>query len=206
MDWTSIYLKTEDFNVFILGTGEVATRRANKFLDHGANVILYGDVLDSEIENKGAVLETSNNFEELVSWADMVVIASGDKNLCEKVSLLAKDKLLNRADFPQKGNVIVPNSFNIADDIEISISTKGKSPLVSKYLRKKIQKIITEEDIAKIELQSYARERLKSIVKGQKNRRNHLYNIFEDKNIEELIRNNRIDEAKEYINGKINEE
>ena len=206
MDWTSIYLKTEDFNVFILGTGEVATRRANKFLDHGANVILYGDVLDSEIENKGAVLETSNNFEELVSWADMVVIASGDKNLCEKVSLLAKDKLLNRADFPQKGNVIVPNSFNIADDIEISISTKGKSPLVSKYLRKKIQRIITEEDIAKIELQSYARERLKSIVKGQKNRRNHLYNIFEDKNIEELIRNNRIDEAKEYINGKINEE
>lgn len=42
MDWTSLYLKTANLNVFILGTGEVATRRANKFLDHGANVKLAG--------------------------------------------------------------------------------------------------------------------------------------------------------------------
>ena len=28
MDWTSLYLKTANLNVFILGTGEVATRRA----------------------------------------------------------------------------------------------------------------------------------------------------------------------------------
>lgn len=206
MDWTSIYLKTEDFNVFILGTGEVATRRAHKFLDHGANVILHGDCLDSEIKNKGAVLETSNNFEELVSWANLVVIASGDRELCEKVSALAKDKLLNRADFPDEGNVIVPNSFSIADDIEISIFTNGKSPLVSKYLRKKIQKIITGEDIIKIELQSYARKKLKNTVEGQKNRRDYLYSIFEDEAIEELIRNNRIEEAKEYIDEKINGE
>lgn len=206
MDWTSIYLKTEDFNVFILGTGEVATRRAHKFLDHGANVILYGDCLDSELEKKGALLKSSDDLEELVLWADLVVIASGDKALCEEVSILAKDKLLNRADFPQKGNVIVPNSFNIDEDIEISIFTKGKSPLVSKYLRRKIQEIITEEDIIKIRLQSYAREKLKTSIEGQKNRKDYLYDIFEDETIEELIRNNRIDEAKRYIDEKISEE
>ena len=49
MDWTSIYLKTSNLNVFILGTGEVATRRANKFLDHGANVKLAGDNLADEL-------------------------------------------------------------------------------------------------------------------------------------------------------------
>ncbi|WP_459537523.1 NAD(P)-dependent oxidoreductase, partial [Methanobrevibacter sp.] len=52
MDWTSLYFKTSDLNVFILGTGEVATRRANKFLDHGANVRLAGNSLSSELEHK----------------------------------------------------------------------------------------------------------------------------------------------------------
>ena len=33
MGVTPLYLEVEDKNVFILGTGEVATRRANRFLD-----------------------------------------------------------------------------------------------------------------------------------------------------------------------------
>lgn len=206
MDWTSIYLKTENSNVFILGTGEVATRRAHKFLNHGANVILVGESLNPELAKKGAILKSHENINQLVEWADVVVIATGDEELAEEVSLLAKNKLLNRADFPKKGNVIVPNSFNISDDVEISIFTKGKSPLVSKYLRRKIQSIITEKDIIKIELQDYARKRLKENVACQKNRKDYLYEIFEDETLEDLIDENKIQQAKEYIDKKINGE
>lgn len=206
MDWTSIYLKTENSNVFILGTGEVATRRAHKFLNHGANVILVGESLNPELTKKGAILKSHENINQLVQWADVVVIATGDEELAEEVSLLAKNKLLNRADFPKKGNVIVPNSFNISDDVEISIFTKGKSPLVSKYLRRKIQSIITEKDIIKIELQDYGRKRLKENVAGQKNRKDYLYEIFEDETLEDLIDENKIQQAKEYIDKKINGE
>ena len=46
MNWTSCYLKTSDLKVFVLGTGEVATRRANRFLDHRAFVKLAGSDLD----------------------------------------------------------------------------------------------------------------------------------------------------------------
>ena len=99
MDWTSLYLKTANLNVFILGTGEVATRRANKFLDHGANVKLAGDVLDKELINKGAVLASVDDVVNLVQWSDVVVIASGDRELSDYVSKIAEDKLLNRADF-----------------------------------------------------------------------------------------------------------
>lgn len=205
MDWTAVYLQTKNYNIFILGTGEVATRRAHKFLDHGANVILVGDYLDPEIEKKGAILQSFENIEELISWADLVVIASNNEQFCDEVSILAKDKLLNRADFPQKGNLIIPNSFNISDDIEISIFTNGKSPLISKYLREKIQSIITKEDIIKLELQDYARNQLKIKVSGQKNRKKFLYNLFNDEIIEKLIINNSIQEAKQYIDKKINE-
>jgi precorrin-2 dehydrogenase/sirohydrochlorin ferrochelatase len=202
MNWTSLYLKTSDMNVFILGTGEVATRRANKFLDHGANVRLAGNFLSDELADKGAVLCSTDEVDELVNWSDLVVIASGDEELSDYVSNLAKDKLVNRADLPYDGDVIVPTSFNIGD-IEISIFTNGKSPLMARQLRKKIQSIITAEDILEIELQDYARSLLKDSVENQKERRDYLYSIFEDEKINDFIKNNQIDEAKLYIDNLI---
>lgn len=198
MDWTSLYLKTSSLNVFILGTGEVATRRANKFLDHGANVKLAGNNLPLELENKGAVLTSTDDVDDLVEWADLVVVASGDEELSDYVSKIAGDKLINRADFPLEGNIIVPTSFNIGD-IEISIFTNGKSPLMARQLRKKIQSIITENDIMQIELQDFARSILKEKVNDQKERRDCLYTIFEDEKISEFIEDKQIDEAKDYI-------
>lgn len=202
MHWTSLYLKTSNLNVFILGTGEVATRRANKFLDHGANVRLAGNHLDDELKSKGAILYSTDEIDNLVQWADLVVVASADEEMCKHVCEIAPDKLVNRADFPQEGDVIVPTSFNIGD-IEISIFTNGKSPLMARQLRKKIQSIITEEDVLEIELQSYARGKLKEVVENQKDRRDCLYEIFEDEQINEFIENRRIDEAKNYIDNLI---
>ena len=198
MDWTSLYLKTSGLNVFILGTGEVATRRANKFLDHGAIVKLAGNSIDEELSNKGAELHSTDEADELVEWADLVVIASGDKDLSNHVADISKDKLLNRADFPDDGDIIVPTSFNIGD-IEISIFTGGKSPLMARQLRKRIQSIITEEDILEIELQDYSRSLLKEYVPDQKDRRDYLYRIFEDEMIKGLIESKKIDEAKAVI-------
>lgn len=198
MDWTSIYINTDDCNVFILGTGEVATRRAHKFLDHGANVILAGESIDSELTEKGALLKSTLDVDELVKWADIVIIASGDRKLADYTSKIASGKLINRADYPDKGNIIVPNSFYVGD-VEISIFTGSKSPLISKYLRKKIQDIITDEDIIKIELQDYARKLLKQNVDNQKSRKKMLYELFEDKNLDEFIKCGNVDQAKLYI-------
>ena len=198
MDWTSIYLKTHDLNVFILGTGEVASRRADKFLNHGANVRLAGNNLDDELKNKGAELCSTNDVDYLVEWADLIVVASGDEELSQYVANIAKDKLINRADFPDDGNVIVPTSFEIGN-IEFSIFTKGKSPLMARQLRKKIQSVITEEDILKIEIQDYARCLLKESVSNQKERRKYLYQILDDENLGVFIENNEIDKAKEHV-------
>ena len=198
MDWTALYLKTSGLKVFILGTGEVATRRANKFLDHGAIVKLAGNSIDDELLMKGAELFSPDDADELVDWADLVVVASGDKQLSDYVSDISKDKLINRADFPDGGDIIVPTSFNIGD-IEISIFTNGKSPLMARQLRKRIQSIITEKDILEIELQDYSRSLLKKYVPNQKDRRDYLYKIFEDKKIQNLIESGEINKAKAVI-------
>ena len=202
MDWTSLYFKTSNLNVFILGTGEVASRRANKFLDHGANVRLAGNSLSDDLKDKGADLYSIGDVDELVEWSDLVVVASGDEELSEHVSEIAQNKLVNRADFPLKGDIIVPTSFEIGD-VEISIFTNGKSPLMARQLRKKIQSIITEEDILEIELQDYARLELKKVLKNQKERRQVLYEIFEDEKIRGYVENRQMDDAKDYIDNLI---
>ena len=202
MDWTSLYFKTSGLNVFILGTGEVASRRANRFLDHGACVRLAGNDLSEELFDKGAELYSTDDVDELVNWCDIVVVASGDGELSDYVSKIAGDKLINRADYPDKGNIIVPTSFSIGD-VEISIFTNGKSPLMARQLRKKIQSIISDEDILEIELQDYARVQLKEIIPDQKERRNCLYEIFEDENINGYIKLGEVDEAKRCIDDLI---
>ena len=208
MDWTALYLKTSGLKVFILGTGEVATRRANRFLDHGASVKLAGSSISDELLEKGAELHSTDEVDGLVEWCDLVVVASGDKELCEYVSDISGEKLVNRADEPDLGDIIVPTSFNIGD-VEISIFTGGKSPLMARQLRKKIQSLITEEDILEIELQDYSRSLLKEIIPNQKDRRNYLYKIFDDENIQNLIKSREIDEAKavicELIKGDFND-
>jgi len=204
MSFTSLFLEMEDKNVFILGTGEVATRRANRFIDKGANVILAGTRIEKELVEKGGILKPLENIDRLVEWSDIVIIASGDKELSDYVASISKDKLLNRADKPNEGNLIIPTSFLI-DDIEISIYTKGKSPLMAKELRKKIQKTITNEDILEIKLQDYGRSLLKEKLKEQKDRKEYLYKILHDKKIKEYLKNDNLEEAKKLVKVLIDE-
>ena len=205
MGLTSLFLEVENKNVFILGTGEVATRRAHRFLDKGANVILAGNSIDEELTKKGAVLTPLKDLEDLVKWSDIVITASGDEELCEYIASISQGKLINRADKPEKGNIIAPTSFLI-DDIEISIYTNGQSPLMARELRKKIQSIITEEDILEIKLQSYARTLLKGKIDNQKLRKEYLENILKNENIKQCLRENKLDEAKGLVEDIINSE
>ena len=203
MGLTSLFLEVENKNVFILGTGEVATRRAHRFLDKGANVILAGNSIDEELAETGAILTPLKDLEEMVKWSDIVITASGDEELCEYIASISQGKLINRADKPEKGNIIAPTSFLI-DDIEISIYTNGQSPLMARELRKKIQSIITEEDILEIKLQSYARNLLKEKIEDQKVRKEYLENILNNEDIKYCLKENKLDEAKGLAEELIN--
>lgn len=201
MKWTSLFLNTDGKNVFILGTGEVAQRRAERFLEGGSNVILYGKTIPQKLLDKGVILEKDNSetsYNKLVEWSDIVIIASGDHDLNEYVSSISGEKLLNRADYPEKGDLIVPTSFYI-EDIQISIFTNGKSPLMAQKLRKKIQSTIFREDILQIKLQEYARKILKEKFEDQKVRKEYLYKILENKDVDNLLKEEKLKEAKIYI-------
>lgn len=208
MKLTSLLLNTDGKNIFILGNGEVAKRRAEKFLEGGSNVILSGKTIPQELLDKGVMLEkdtSEDSYKKLVEWADIIVIASGDHDLNEYISSISGEKLLNRADYPEKGNLIVPISFYI-DDVQISIFTNGKSPLMARELRKKIEKLITNEDLLQIKLQDYSRNILKEKFDNQKNRKEYLYKVLKNNDIKNLLKEEKLEEAKKLAENIINKE
>jgi precorrin-2 dehydrogenase / sirohydrochlorin ferrochelatase len=198
MGWTPLYLEMQEKNVLVVGAGEVGQRRALRFLKSGANVIITAGHPSDELKEMGAIYKSRKELPELVDWADLVVVASGDPQLNQEVAHLAKNKLINRADHPEEGNLIVPSSFFIKD-VQFSIFTQGKSPLMAKELRKRIQAMIKEEDILKMELQHFTRQLLKEKIHGQKNRRDYLYQILNDKKINELLDKGELEEAQAYV-------
>ena len=197
MGWTPLYLNMSEKKVLIVGSGEVGSRRCERFLDAGAQVVVLGDHVNQDLVHLGALAKPLDELDQWITWADIVVAASGDHELNYRVGEMSGNKLVNRADNPNDGNLIVPSSFFIGD-VQICIFTGGKSPLMSKELRKKIQKVIKPEDIYQLELQYYARNILKQKITDQKTRREYLYKILDDPEIRNMLRNGNLESAKKY--------
>jgi len=198
MGWTPLYLEMKDNKVLIVGSGEVGSRRSRRFLEAGANVVIIGNHVDQDLMDLGAMVKPVDEIDKWIEWADIVVTASGDHEFNDMIGKLSGKKLVNRADEPDKGNLIVPSSFFIGD-VQICISTGGKSPLMSKELRKKIQKVIKPEDVFQLEIQFFARNILKKRVKTQKNRKDYLYQILEDPKIQKLAKTGELEDAKKCV-------
>lgn len=205
MGWTPLFLQMHKKKVLVAGAGEVGERRAKRFLEAGAHVVILGNHASKDILDLGASLKPVENSKEWIEWSDLVVVATGDPDLNEEIADLAEDKLVNRADYPKKGNLIVPSSFFIGD-VQICIFTGGKSPLMAKELRKKIQKVIKDEDILELELQDFTRKLLKKKVNNQKERKLYLYEILNDKTIQKLLKNGNLKEAELYVEGLLVQE
>jgi precorrin-2 dehydrogenase/sirohydrochlorin ferrochelatase len=198
MGWTPLFLEMKDKNVLVVGAGEVGERRARRFLEAGAQVVITAGRVSPPLEELGVRVKPRDEIPSWVDWADLVVVASGDPQLNQEVAQLSQEKLINRADHPEEGNLAVPSTFFI-NDVQICIFTQGKSPLMAKELRKRIQKLIKEEDVLQLELQEYTRQLLKEKVKDQKKRRDYLYQILNDKRIKNLLEKGELDQARVYV-------
>ena len=199
MGWTPLFLEMKDKKVLIVGSGEVGNRRTKRFLEAGANVVVIGNHVPEDILKLGATPKPIGELKIWVKWAELIVTASADHELNKKVAEMSGKKLINRADEPDKGNLIVPSSFFIGD-VQICIFTRGKSPLMSKELRKKIEKVIKAEDVMQLELQFFARNILKKKISDQKKRRDYLYRILENQHIQKLLKESKLEDAKELVN------
>jgi precorrin-2 dehydrogenase/sirohydrochlorin ferrochelatase len=84
--------------------------------------------------------------------------------------------------------------------IQVAISTSGKSPIMARTIRMKVErflhKIIKTSDVENIILQDFARKAAKEKIKTVKERKEFLYSLLKNKDIQNYIGLNQLDEAK----------
>ncbi len=196
----------KDKHVVIVGGGSEGYRKTLSFLEAGSRVLVVSKTFSSGIKKlhqmkridliKTDIKDGESFINYLSSKPDVLVATTDDRNLNIQLAKYAKEAgcMVYVVDNPSVSDFIFPALVKIGE-VKIAISTNGRSPLMARVLRKRIEKIITQEDLLQIKLQNYAREILKQRILDQRIRKKFLYKILKDDRIKKLLKDGRFDEA-----------
>ncbi len=176
--------------VVIFGGGEVGERKASLFCGYAEVTVVSREFTPrlNRLFEEGKIKLvkvndlTDSEIRRYVQAAFIAIPSTNDTFVNERIAQLAGEsgKLINRVD--DMGDVIVPSVIT-RGDIVIGISTLGKSPALSKYIRQRLEGVITHEFADMSRLQNEIRETLKSQVNDQKERKEILWNIINDNDV-----------------------
>jgi precorrin-2 dehydrogenase/sirohydrochlorin ferrochelatase len=167
MNYYPILVDLEGKKALIVGGGRVAERKAETLLEYGASIDLVSKeltyALELLVEGRRITYLGPEFKEAFLDSVFIVVSATNDKQLNRKVSLSARRKglLVNAVDQPQDCNFIVPSIVK-RGDLLIAVSTSGKSPALSKKIRKDLENQFGEEYRAFLLLMGRLRDRILS--------------------------------------------
>ena len=203
-----VVLSNNSWNAAVFGGGKVAERRVMKLLDAGMNIEVFSKRFSAgltKVSNSNLKLVTIDLNKTVIDYKkfDIIFIATDDRTLNNKLESESKKecKLVNRVD--KIVDFMVPATIEM-DNIKISISTTGKSPAMAKEIKKRLKKLLTEEDLLSIELQEFTRYKLKEKVKNQKMRRAFIKEIMTDIEVKYLISKGDLKKAKKVIRRAVN--
>jgi len=189
------------------------TKRIKSLSKHDCKIIIISETVNEslyEIEGKNnplIIIKRKIDPNIIDEFNDIFVVfaSTNDPFLNKKIIERAKEKgiLSYIIDDASASDFFFTSIINIDEIIQIAISTSGKSPLMSKIIRDRIEKaiknIIGKKDTDNIKIQEFAREHARNYIENQHERRKFLYSIVDDQEIQELIAKNNIDRAKERI-------
>jgi len=187
-----LFLDLSGMKVVIFGGGSVGERKAQLFsscADTRVVSLSFSKKL-KELEASGKLTLTKLDLSKasdlelkaLISKAFLVIPATSSSEINRKITAFAKesDILINQVD--SLGNVVIPSVIK-RGDLVLGISTLGRSPAVSKYTRKQIEKVVTPAYSEMICLQDELRDYLKQHVRDQKKRKEILWKVLESETV-----------------------
>ena len=203
-----IDLNLQDKKIIIIGGGKEAQKRINSILKQGCDITVISDTVNSQINKliktkkikliKQKILDT-----KFISKLkpDMIITTTNDKKINQKIINYAKRKkiIAYSSDNPEDSDFSNPSIIDFENIVQIAIFTGGKSPIMSKKIKdrseKIFKKIITKEDIAQIKIQKIAREIAKKTIPTQEQRKECLRSIINDNEIDQLIKDGQMKKA-----------
>ena len=201
-------------NILVIGAGMEGAKRIKSLSNQDCKIIIVSETVNEslyEIEGKNTPIiiirrkiEDPNIIDE---FSDIFIVfaSTNDPFLNKKIIARAKEKgiLSYSMDDASSSDFFFTSIINIDETIQIAISTSGKSPLMRKIIRDRIENaiknIIGKKDTDNIKIQEFAREHVRNYIKNQHERRMFLYSLVDDQEIQELVAKNNMDKVKERI-------
>lgn len=204
--------------VIIIGGGTEGLRKLRGLEDQNCEIILITNRLNKVIKRlqdsgklslrKEYVRDTSF----LVDYKNpFLVLACTNNKLLNRA--IAKEASLRGAlsyavDDPSISDFSYASIINVEGILQIAISTSGKSPIVARRLRIKaervLKRLISKSDIDNIRIQEVARRMIRSKIPTVSERKKFLYSIIDNASIQKLIKENRMDDARQELVALIN--
>jgi precorrin-2 dehydrogenase / sirohydrochlorin ferrochelatase len=208
-----IDLNLKNKNILVIGGGIEGTKKVKLLTTYKCNITIISKEFNNDIldyEKKYNLKLIQKNIEEtdiLDEFNDifMIFATTNDKCLNLKIINWAKNaKILTYStDDHEKSDFALMSIISIDELIQIAISTSGKSPIMNKIIKNKVENtiknIIGKSDIDNIKIQEFARAYAKKHIENPKERKDFLYSLINNSEIQELINKNNIDKVKERI-------
>jgi precorrin-2 dehydrogenase/sirohydrochlorin ferrochelatase len=171
----------------------VISNRVNRFLTEQAGL--------GKIELVKARLRDASILDNYPD-AFLVLAATDDKELNRRLVEKGREMraFVYAADDPPISDFSYASIVNIEGVMQAAISTSGKSPIMARKVRIRaeriLRRIIRKEDIENAKLQEFARQAARPKIKTVGERKEFLYSLVNDRKIQNLIKEDRIEDAK----------
>lgn len=206
-------------NVIIIGGGVEGVRKVKGLLGQNCKITVISERLNSYLEELAQqkkieiVKMKIKNANVLDNYQNifLVLAATDNKELNRKIVEKGRSMMsfVYAADDPPVSDFSYASIINIEGIMQVAISTFGKSPIMARRLRIKAERIlrrtIKQSDIENTKLQEFARMAARPKIKTVIERKRFLYSIIKDKTIQNLINENKIDEAKVMAIERLNQ-
>ncbi|MHC4186859.1 MAG: precorrin-2 dehydrogenase/sirohydrochlorin ferrochelatase family protein [Planctomycetota bacterium] len=189
-----IFLDLASRRVVIIGGGNVAFRKAQALLETGARLVVVADSVQENftrlcIDNKTELIKAKYSKDYLVG-ASLVIAATNDLKLNERIykDCQQLEILCNVVDQPHVCDFYVPAVVK-RGDLQIAVSTDGKCPAFAGHLRKKLEKIFTENSGQFLSELHMLRDKIIKQIESPAERKTILGKLVDDKSFEFYIEN-----------------
>ena len=188
-----MFVKLEGRRVVVVGGGEIAVGKIDALLQAGAKVVIVSPAINSRLavlvhENKIEWREKEFAPQDLES-AFLVMAATSVPSVNESVyrAAEARGQLCNAVDDIQNCHFYY-GSVVQRGDLQIAISTNGKSPALAQRLRKELEEQFGLEYVDWVEWLGAAREVLRAAGHPQDQNKEVLHNLASRESFERFLK------------------
>lgn len=184
-----VFLDLKGRKIVVFGGGEVGFRKASYFAGE-ADVLVVSRTFCGKFEE--SPLRTINEdvekvMNDMIEGADMVVAATDSPELNRRIGdeCMTRGIWCNCATFP--GDLIIPSVVS-RDGYVVAVSTLGRSPAMSKYLKQVLDERMAPEYSAMVHLQERLRSIIRASITDQGKRERFLWEVLQDEEVWERLR------------------